>query len=476
MLARTARSALLALLAFTFASTSPAAARAQSTSELETEDTRARRAEATQRAAREAAEEAALFVPLAPDQRVTYAEVLARPDDIELGFRFAQTQIVDGDLPGAAATLHRILLIQPGYARVRLLYGIVLLRLGSLAEAERVLGQVESTGPADARIQASKYRERIERMRRRTHYSLSLSAGTQYDSNRNSGPNSNQVLLGDTRFDLGGGSKKTADGGWFSLAELRVEHDLATQEDRRLTAGVAYFHSQQQDLPSFDVQALKLDAGLRLRRAGGELTPRIVVDVIDLSRENYLRSVGVELTGSRPLSARADLHGTARLTHEDLDGIPEAPTASSRSGYRAVLGAEASLRPTPRQKLALGLELTRKSANDTAQAYWGYELDASHLMILSRGQFVLTSLGIAREKYKHADTTVSDSRRRVLRSRARLVYGLPLGALLPSGGFTSLADVVLSVNGEIVLARSNIPNFDYRNRKLGVTVSKRLEF
>ena len=81
-------------------------------------------------------EEVALFKPFEESRRVDFADVLANPDDIQLNFLWAQTQMADGRLTGAAATLERILLIQPELQRVRLMYALVLFRLGSLQEAE----------------------------------------------------------------------------------------------------------------------------------------------------------------------------------------------------------------------------------------------------------------------------------------------------------------------------------------------------
>ena len=70
---------------------------------------------------------------------VTFEQVLADPDNIDLNFRYAETQIRKGDVRGASATLERILLIEPDLPRVRLLYAIVQFRLENLAEAEREL-------------------------------------------------------------------------------------------------------------------------------------------------------------------------------------------------------------------------------------------------------------------------------------------------------------------------------------------------
>ena len=46
---------------------------------------------------------------------VSYQDVLADPDNLELNLRFARTQVAQGNVRGAAATLERILLIDPDW-------------------------------------------------------------------------------------------------------------------------------------------------------------------------------------------------------------------------------------------------------------------------------------------------------------------------------------------------------------------------
>ena len=70
---------------------------------------------------------------------VTYEDVLKDPNNIALNVRYAQDQIARGEVLGAAATLERILLMNPKLPDVRLLYAVVLYRLDSLDEAQREL-------------------------------------------------------------------------------------------------------------------------------------------------------------------------------------------------------------------------------------------------------------------------------------------------------------------------------------------------
>ena len=118
---------------------------------------------------------------------MTYADILANPDDIELNLAFAQNQIADGNVQGASAAYERILLIQPENARVRLLYAIVLFRLDSLKEAERELKTVGKLKmAAGLRSQIDYYLQQIKLRSKATRYAFMVSAGGQYDWNKNS--------------------------------------------------------------------------------------------------------------------------------------------------------------------------------------------------------------------------------------------------------------------------------------------------
>ena len=68
--------------------------------------------------------------------------MLADPDNLELQSAVCPHQVAQGNVRGAAATLERILLIDPDLAQVRLFYAVVLFRLGNIDEAEQEFRRV----------------------------------------------------------------------------------------------------------------------------------------------------------------------------------------------------------------------------------------------------------------------------------------------------------------------------------------------
>jgi hypothetical protein len=118
----------------------------------------------------------------------------------------------------------------------------------------------------------------------------------------------------------------------------------------------------------------------------------------------------------------------------------------------------------------------RKSARESHQAYIGWEIGASHLWLFPAGSFALTQLSAARDEYRDDQDTVSSSRRRDLRTRARLTLGTPLASWLGGERFGALRGLVVSVNGEVLLTDSNLPNYQFRNRRVGLSLSRRFDF
>jgi len=74
---------------------------------------------------------------------VTFAEVLAAPDDADLNLKYARQQADAGDLLSAAAALERLLYITPQWDSARLFYAMVLYELDDIPAVSRELSLLE---------------------------------------------------------------------------------------------------------------------------------------------------------------------------------------------------------------------------------------------------------------------------------------------------------------------------------------------
>ena len=64
-----------------------------------------------------------------------FQEMLRKPSDLDVLFKFAMIASKTGDLEGAISALERMLLVDPDLPRVRLELGVLYYRLGSFEVA-----------------------------------------------------------------------------------------------------------------------------------------------------------------------------------------------------------------------------------------------------------------------------------------------------------------------------------------------------
>ncbi len=440
-------------------------------------------------AQREARAEAEALAALEGED-VTWADVLANPDDIETSYRWARKQVREGELRGAAATLERILLLKPDLAGVRLLYAIVLYRLDSLVEAERELDTL-ADGPLSEteRAEVERYRKQVARSQRRTRVDTSLTFGANYETNRNSAPlsGSRLIQLGGARLelDLVSSSREQDDFAFYGLAQAGFEHDLGLHEGHVLLGSFSTYVSQQLDLGDFNTRAYALDLGGRYRTRVADVTPRVVGSVIQLSSETFLKTAGLDIAVDRSVSPRFSQRFGVRGEWQDYDAIRQSATSNEHTGVRAEARVGASFRPRPTHQLDGDFLYLVKDARGSATprtndvfSYDGPELRLRHTWLLGSGRFLMTQVLAGRDSYWRADRRISTKRRRRdVRARANVVIGVPLESLMPWRRAAEIASgTVLTVGADYYRVESNLTNYTYDDTKVSLAISRQWSF
>lgn len=433
---------------------------------------------ATERARRllSTAEEAALFRPLRPEERASFDEVLARPDDIDLNVRWARTQIDAGDVRGAAATLERVLLLQPDLSLVRLLYVAVLLRLDVTAEAAAQLDRIDPSAlPLDLRAEAARHRAEIERRSRRTRGWAALTGGTVYDTNRTAGPLSDDALYFDQSFELDETGRADDDWAFLGVIETGVEHDLGLAEGHTLFASVDGYVSEQADLHRFDLRSYAGRGGADLRLFGGHARPALFGSFIELSSETYLKTLGAEIELERAFGPKLEAYGRLRVELEDFDGVSSSTDAADRAGFRSELIGGAGLELSAAHRIDAILGLVNKSAERRYYGYGSAEATLQHRWLPGGGQFVLTGFALGYASYKDAQTEISHRVRRDTWLRPRVTWGAPLGFF---GSFVPeiARPIVVSASVELLRNFSNLSNYDWKTTRVTLLASRRFDF
>lgn len=436
-----------------------------------------------QRKAREASESR---LPLA--ETVSYADVLKDPDNIDLNFRYAKSQISQGNVRGAAGTLERILLVTPDLPQIRLTYAIVLYRLDSLDQAEIEFKKLQKLKmAASLRAEIERFLAAIEQRRKTTKYKVTAGFGLKRDSNVNAGPRNGQVLAAGALFAPLGRAQKQPDFATIGFVSGEVRQDLGLQSRGEFFANATYYHNEQFAIDSQDLQSGSAVFGLKLPFENFTFTPKFTYTNLRLSREKFFSGYALELRFDRPKTIPAlgiEGYFLGRGTRENFHAIFESNSGLQRSGFRWEWEAGLGKQLNPKHRLDATAKFTRKLPQSFApNDYRGYKVGLRHTWVLGGGQFLLTSGSYEAKLYKQSDPAVTNFQvRHDNPLRLGVTYGAPFGMVMDkfnfgqNGYFDVLRDFTWTVTAEITDQASNIRNFSYQNRRIQTMFTRTWNF
>lgn len=442
----------------------------------ESRESDARESIETRRDVERTAQEALDLEAFSKGPPVTYQQVLEDPDNIELNVRYALTQIREGNVRGAGATLERVLLIRPDLAVVRVLFAIVLFRLDNLDEAERELLALQALDlEPELRRQIDQYLDQIASRRQRTIFTFAMNFATQYDWNRNASPKSELRLAADLPTRTVGSSSRQDDLAMNGLAQLSFEHDLGLQKQHKMLGGLVFYQGEQVQQDDLDLRAITADWGYELDFAPSTVTPRLLYERVDLSREKYLTAVGLTVDWVHALSNTWSVFAAGTAKYQSYNNITSSLTATERSGreYEAEVGTSQIL--TPRQRLRVTYTHTRNIAARSYNSYEGKEIDVTHTLLFGGGDFLLTSLTVNHDLYDDRDPSISAQTRHDWGGRARITYGIPWGGIFTNAG-EFWEPFTFTFGGEAYRQVSSITNYTYNNYRLSIGLNRRWTF
>lgn len=421
---------------------------------------------------------------------IPFEQILAAPENIQLNIAYARQQIAAGDLKEAGATLERILLIDPSMHDVRVLYGLVLYRLGLFDRARYELELALESGdlPLTLRAEAETYLNRIKYEQRPTRGSLTLTTGIDWDRNRNQAPSSGQVLFLDTPLPLSPESQRNGDAAYIFSAQGRLLHDLGSQEGHTLHAELSYYHSDKHEVDRLDLDAATIALGGTWYAGDWSFTPRLRGGFYWLEGEDYLSTYGGELEVAYRWNPKVKSYVTFRGEDEKFRATTNFGAASLRSGRRLGTRAGVQWRFSTTQTLAVEAMYMDKQGEASCSAllmlsvptgcesYDRYGANVQHSWLLGRGAFSLIGAWAEKSEYDGVDAFISPT---IVRDewlyRARATVGAPLSFFFPNAP-EAVKDINFIAQYEYETVDSNILNFDYKTHKAALLLSKRIAF
>lgn len=408
---------------------------------------------------------------------VTYDQVLADPDNIELSYLYAITQIRKSDLLGASATLDRLILLAPKEPNIRALRAIVLYRLDNLREAQKEFGDLMKLDLDPAlRRGIARYADELERRDQDTRMSVLTSIGYQYDTNRAGAPNSGQVRTFLGTFDLTDG-KKEDDHSITGMVRFNIEHDLPTQNRNTLFGSVSAYGADQFQLDEFDTLDLTAQAGGRFEFGAVFLTPVITYDHLFLDRDSYIDSIGASLRADMRINDPVNLWLRGDVNWIDYDNTDLYPTGDLQSGGDVGITVGADFYIGTDHRLTISAGHHGFNSDSDWESYVGERVNINHTWLIGGGAFLMTDLFGEYDNYDEADPITGKDDRDDWIYRARMTLGVPVQTLFGAEEWPEALDgLTVSIYGEYYRADSNITNYEYDNARGGLTISKRWEF
>src|SRR5262249_37842375 len=153
-----------------------------------------------------------------------FQEMLQKPADLDVLFKFATIASKTGDLEGAISALERMLLIDGNLPRVRLELGVLYYRLHSYEVARTYLeSALQSPNlPPDVRSRAEQFMAQVVAQQKTSQFAGEAFFGWRYQSNANLGPGTSNVRLFGQPANLNQQSLGQAD--WGVVSSLQVRH------------------------------------------------------------------------------------------------------------------------------------------------------------------------------------------------------------------------------------------------------------
>lgn len=409
--------------------------------------------------------------------RVTYEDILSRPDDIQLNFRYAKEQVRAGNLLGAASSLERILILRPDLHAVRLFYAAVLFRLDNLTESARALDMLAAVDlPPEMKADVKIYRDRIKKRQKRTRLILRQSVGYQIDTNRNAAPSSKTRVIGNTASGIPPADRKRRDTAFLNVTSVDAVHDLGHQAGHEVFGSFSYYLQEQTIVDDLDLSSFAYRFGGTFKSKWLNLTPVFSANHLFLDRETFLRSQGGRIQADRNFG-RLDVFASTGIERQDYRDIHTNRVSHEQKGRKFDLSAGFNYALLPTLRFSSGIACIDKNAEEDYNSYQALELNQSLTWLLGKGQFLAASLGTGFDRYAEVEDAVAARHRRDKTLRMRVTYGAPLttlwvGKILP-GPFK---DITLSVTYEYFRELSNITNYSYTNNKFQSFLTKRWEF
>ncbi len=305
-------------------------------------------------------------------------QMIARPNDLDVAFEYAQASAAAGDYEGAISALERMLIYAPDTPRIQFELGVLYYRLGAYDVARSYFEQVlaNPSVPQDVAKQVRLYIQQLSLAADPPAFSATIFSAIRWESNANFGPGTNSVTLNGIDFTLD--SQSVGRSGWSALniGTLHYAYDLEKQGDRIefdfLVYSTAYFDSDLQDI-DLDFFEFTLGPSFNMKRWGWNQTRLFVYGIADLAYLGYETYFTAPGAGVRLLSfanKQSVLDARVETRYREFNDTEDLPINSLRDGLQTRAGVTYAYYVTPAFVITTQGYVQRENADADFYANW----------------------------------------------------------------------------------------------------------
>ena len=280
-----------------------------------------------------------------------FQQMLARPQDLDTMFEFAQVAGRLGNFESAISTLERMLILNPNLPRVRLELGVLYFRLGSYEIARTYLSEALASENLPATVERRIHTYLNEAQRELSPHKVSGTVffGLRFQSNANAAPSSSIVRARGRDAVLDDTFTEQDDVDAFLAGSVKHSYDFQNQRRDSWESELLAYASRQFDLSDLNLTVLELRTGPRFSLVSdafdviARIHPYALANVVRLDDRQLFRTLGGGIRLTKPISDKLVTEGWYEFRHEDFSNSTVRPNARDFTGQEHELGLSAEL-------------------------------------------------------------------------------------------------------------------------------------
>lgn len=407
--------------------------------------------------------------------QAAFEAMIADPDNVGLAIEYASLATELGDYETAIGALERILIISPDLPTVRADLGVLYFRLHSYPMARQHLQRALASGrlsPGQTQ-RAQRILAALDDTGERHAFGGRITAGFRYQSNANSGPDSDVVRAAGLDVVLDDDFRERDDGDFFAISRLTHSYDFKRQNYFSWDSDAFLFVNRQFDVDDIDALTVEVTTGPRwqplpVQWKGLSVRPHLVANYVMRGDDRLSNVYGAGVDVVYANERRYRITGQFQHRQRDFNQTAERPFLNEREGHENYLAVDARYLLRPNMTLYGRLDVLDRAAsadfNDSleigALARLDYAYDSPFGLLPGRWRAYVTG------GYRSVDYDAPNARVDPLVARNDDVWRFSVGNAFPiTGRWQANAEV----SG--LFADSNLPNFERENISASINLT-----